>query len=1038
MSVRREILPRGRSWPWRAAWGGLSFGLALSAVAQDYMVKTWGVDEGLPETSVTDVTQTPDGYLWVSTLNSGLARFDGLRFVDFDLPAPALHFSGGIARLWADDTGTIWINGFGEYVASLRAGDFRIEFTGPVGVGALLLRNQGRVVFGARDGMLERTPGDGPNGVFKVIPVPGGGVSPNLLPDAQGTFWYRRTDGKPARVVGDRSETVSLPSRGGVASVVAGDKRGTIAAANPEGLFLWRGERFEDSTPTNGGWAAVRGLVSDGAGGWWLEAGGRLRRCRDREWVAEAIAWRQQERSWRNVRFAQADADGGLWFTYADAGVVHVSAAGVLSTITIAEGLPNNRVRTLMQDREGNVWASFERGGLARIRPGLFQTVDRRAGLADIVTSSVCEDPQGAIWIGTADGLVSRWYDGTCSNFALPLAPGEISQVATVCPDSAGRLWVGTRGQGLWLYETNTFRRAPCATQVGPNIRGIFVSRDDRLWAASLTGLFCWDHGDLRQVIAPQFSQDYPTAVTEGAGGTIWVAMQSARLIELADGKLLAFQPTEARMQSRFTAVHQDQEGTVWIGTLGAGLLRFRDGKFTAITRQDGLPTDIIFQVLEDELGGLWLGSPVGVINVQQAMGGGSKFTCRVFGRDDGLPSVGCASSSQPTAWRGHDGRLWFATARGVASVAPAGAKSRPIPPLVALEDLRVDGKLQASFAGQGATSRTALRLAPGTHSLEFGFTGLSFASPERIRFKYKLEGLDESWSENPVNRAAIYSSVPPGEYRFRVLACNSDGLWSANEAALDLILIPHLWEARWFRLSALGVSFLGVAGSVFWGVSFRHRRQVRALEQKHAVERERARIAKDLHDDLGTTLTQIDLLGALASRPGMSPDETLEQVGLIQSKSREMVAALDEIVWAVDPRNDSLSTLATYLCNFAEDFLSQSGIQCRFDLDEEVPDSMLTSEVRHGVFLAFKEALNNVVRHAAAKEVWLRLKVSGGEAILVVQDDGRGFVPNRSKASDGNGLRNMRERLEQIGGRCEVDGETGAGTTVRFALRLS
>lgn len=1026
---------------WCAVWFLFSGCLTGYAASQDYMVKTWGVDEGLPESSITDVVQSKDGYLWVSTLNSGLARFDGIRFVSINLPPAALHFSGGIRRLCVGGQGTLWLNGFGEYLARLQAGEFYMERTDPTGIDSVLQEDRNHIVFGAREGMLERRSGGGTNFVYRVIHLPGTGTYPRLFPDATGAIWYRRTDRQLARMTDGKSTIMPLPpGGGGHGAVLAGDRWKTIAAANADGLFVWRDEKFEDVTPTNGeAWTAVSGLILDGLGGWWLEADGRLRHCRDRQWVAEAAAWSRQNRSWQNVRFPQADAEGGLWFAYADTGIFHISAAGKLSTITTAEGLPNNRVRTLTQDREGNIWASFERGGLSRIRPRRFQAVEVRDGLKDIVTSSVCEDARGAIWIGTADGLVSRWEHGVCSNFALPLAPGEGCQVATVCADSTGRVWVGTRGAGLWVGEHDHFDRVLQAAPVGDNIRGVFVSRDDRLWIASLKGLFSFQDGRLQLIIEPKFPEDYPTALAEGANGTIWVTMQSAKLVKLASGQVTVYQPADVRMQSLFSAVHEDEEGTVWVGTLGGGLLRFRNGQFTAFTKRDGLPTDIIFQVLDDDRGGLWLGSPAGVINVRKSTldAPGVKSVFRVFGRNDGLPSIGCASSSQPTAWRGHDGRLWFATARGVASVQPEDSEHKAIAPLVALEDLLVDGKVERTFVGRlDDGSNAPIQLTPGLHHLEFQYTGFSFAAPEGIHFKYILEGLDKEWIENQINRVAQYNSVPPGKYRFRVQSCSSDGLWS-GESTVELVLPPHFWQARWFSLLVPAASLLLVAGVVFWWATLRQRRQVRALEQQQVIERERARIAKDLHDDLGTTLTQIDLLGALASRPGMSPGETLEQVGLIQSKSREMVTALDEIVWAVNPRNDSLNALTTYFCNFAEDFLPQSGIQCRVDMADEMPDFLLTSEVRHGLFLAFKEALNNVVRHAGAKEVWLRFSVSGSVATLVVQDDGGGFIPEKMSGGEGNGLRNMRERMAQIGGTCEVRSELKAGTTITFTLRL-
>ena len=820
------------------------------------MVKTWGVDDGLPENGITDVVQSPDGYLWVSTLNSGLSRFDGLRFVNFDLPFASAFSSHGVRRLFVDGAGILWINGFGNYLACLKTGEFRLEQTQPVVITWLVPRNSGRVVFATKEGqLLQQVQGDGTNWVWKIITAPGAGLNARFVADSQGDCWYRRWDGQLSRLAGERAKLMPLPTGIAEMATLAGDSRGVIVAGSTEGLFVWDKGSFLDMTPTNGEpGIAVRGVVSDGQGGWWVDANSRLRRCRHRQWIAEATEWREQRRSWSRVRWEQSDSSGGLWLAYLDGGLVHVSASGELSTVTSRDGLPSNRVRTFTQDREGNVWASFEQGGLARVRPRPFQAVGNREGLADKVTTSVCEDTQGAVWIGTLGGTVSRWENGVCTNFTLPQT-GTHCEMSTVCPDPQGRVWIGTHGNGLLVWETNQFRPVLSAGQIGVNVRALFVSRDGRVWIASQDGLFCLANGEVQKLLTPKSEVDYPTALAESPGGIIWVAMNTGVLLKLSGSQVARFEPPETSRRSRFAAVFEDAQGMVWIGTLGAGLLRFQDGQFTALTERDGLPTDNISQVLDDGAGGLWLGSPAGVISVRKAALGArdGKSRCRVFGRDDGLPTVGCATASQPTAWRGRGGRLWFATANGVASVQPLEVELKQPPPLVVLEDVLVDGQLEASPANRGISATTAIiKLRPGRHHLEFRYTGLSFAAPERVRFKYILEGLDEAWMDNRSEHTASYNSVPPGHYRFRVMACNSAGEWSETESSLALVLPPHVWETGWFRLAALGAIMILVAGSVFSVLRVRHRRQLKLLEQRHAVERERARIAQDLHDRLG------------------------------------------------------------------------------------------------------------------------------------------------------------------------------------------
>lgn len=1026
----------------------LGFGLFASP-AQEYMVKTWDVDDGLPESSISDVAQTPDGYLWVSTLNSGVSRFDGVRFVNFDLPFASQFPSHGVRRLFVDTSGVLWLNGFGNYLACLRHGEFHLEPTPPVVINWLVSSISNRPVFAAKEGQLiERTAAAGTNDGWKIIFAPGAGQYDRFFADAQGDFWYRRTDGQIARIVNGRDEMMTPISGGLKFSAIAGDNAGRIAVVNGAGLFVWQNGAFHGETPaTDVGNITPRGLTSDGQGGWWLEANGRLRRCRDQKWIAESEAWRAQRRAWPRVRFEQPDGNGGLWLAYTDGGVIHVGPAGEMFVLTTKDGLPSNRIRTMMQDREGDVWVSFERGGLARIRPRLFQSVGTQDGLADSVTTSVCEDAGGAIWIGTMSGMVSRWHEGTCTNFTLPLV-GTHCEMSTVFPDAAGRVWIGTHGNGLWVWETNQFRNVLTIDQVGINIRGIFASRDGRVWIASQDGLFCLGGGALHRMQTPESEADYPAALAEGADGTIWVAMNTGALLKLAAGRMGKFQPLDAAMRSRFAALCVDRQGTVWIGTLGAGLLRFRDGTFTAVTTRDGLLTDYISQVIEDNAGGLWLGSPAGIILAREGLldGNGIHSAFRVFGRDDGLPTVGCATASQPTAWRGHDGRILFATAGGLASVMPVESRTTQLPPFVEIEEMIVDGKpIDISSAGIFFAPSKPVELSPGRHHLEFQFTGLDFAAPERLRFSYFLDGWDEAWTDNRAERSVSYNGLLPGKYRFRVKVCNGGGVWSQTESSLAFVVPPHVWETTWFRVVMLAAVLVLVAGSVWWVSHVRHRQKVRLLEQQRALEQERARIAQDIHDDLGASLTRIAMLSqsALDKTPAAQPPAV--EVNRIYATARSMTRTLDEIVWAINPRHDSLDSVAAYFAEFVEEFLNASGLKFRLEIPLDLPPRVITSELRHNLFLAFKEALNNIVKHAHAGEVVVTLTVRANGCLLSVEDNGCGFEtpspdrnrPDVRRGAHGNGLENMRRRLDELGGRCHIDSVPGRGTRVSFEVNL-
>jgi signal transduction histidine kinase len=485
-----------------------------------------------------------------------------------------------------------------------------------------------------------------------------------------------------------------------------------------------------------------------------------------------------------------------------------------------------------------------------------------------------------------------------------------------------------------------------------------------------------------------------------------------------------------------------ENDGTVWAGTFRGGLLRFRDGKFTRVGFDDGLPNNIISQMLSDEAGHLWLGSHQGIFRVAKsalhnfadgAITNPIVFT--VFGRSDGLPSLDCSGGYQPAAWRGHDGRLWFTTVKGTVSVQPEAIRPNPLPPSVVIEELAIDRKrIDATVQvperplPPGVVydrEKKYLKVPPGKHQFEFRFTGLSLVSSDQVQFRYRLEGADADWIEARTKRIAEYSLLPPGTYRFRVIACNSDRFWNETGDFLTLEIQPQFYETLWFRILA-GLMGAGlVAGVVWYSVTRRLQRKLEQLARQQALERERARIAKDIHDDLGANLTLIARLGHLARQ-----ETTGERIEKMESTARQAIKSLDEIVWAVNPRNDTLAHLIDYTGQFATDYLYAAGVRCLLDVPEQAPPFEVPSNVRHNVFLVVKEALQNILKHANAAEVWLRISPTRSGLRIMIEDNGCGFdrVPADALA---DGLRNMQQRMNEIGGQCQIQSRAGHGTKI-------
>jgi signal transduction histidine kinase len=350
----------------------------------------------------------------------------------------------------------------------------------------------------------------------------------------------------------------------------------------------------------------------------------------------------------------------------------------------------------------------------------------------------------------------------------------------------------------------------------------------------------------------------------------------------------------------------------------------------------------------------------------------------------------------------------------------------------VILERILVNGRSQALSPGG------ILKLGPGTKSLDFEFTAISFTAPQKVRFRHKLENFDADWVESDVARRAHYGPLPAGQYRFRVIAANAEKVWNENGAALGVIVTPPIWRAWWF-LTLLGAA---TAASIWAAARYistrRLEARLRAAEQQHAMERERARIARDMHDEIGSKLTRISFLSEVARHSGAQTAASTPPVEAIASTSRELLQSLDEIVWAVNPRNDNLEQLAGYLEQHAREYFQGTNCECRIAVPAQLPEAPLSAELRHNVFLAFEEALNNSLKHAGAHNVAVDMTVNHRWFEVRVQDDGRGFDPDKTTGPQEDGLRNMRERLEGIGGICEITSRPGAGTVVAFRFPLA
>jgi len=1020
----------------------LAGGLPFVSRAADYLVDVWDTENELPSSSVTSVAQTPDGYLWVGTYN-GLARFDGVRFVTFDpVTTPQLDHAR-IQSLVVDAQGTLWINTFRGGLTSFRGGSFHREWPGRGEFDTrttLAWESSNTLVFATQAGEVvrrEAVPGS-TNANWRTFTPAGGARLTYECADGVGGLWFLSRDGQQIfRFAAGAFKPIPFSGR---VSTLAADARGVIWVGASNLLSRWDGTQFETRTPTNSEPPGeVMTIVPTRDGGAWVLANGRLRKLWGRRWVAEAAAWNGLlGPASGHAMGAQEDREGGVWFNHYGNGLFHVTPDGKFQRFTSAEGLPGERIWAWFQGREGDIWLGVDRGGLARLRERQFQVIGPAEGLTARAALSVCEEDNGTVWFGTSGGGLCRWDGVEIQSYEVG-ARASANFVFSVFPQRGGGVWLSAAdGEELFRFNEGRLERAPWEVH---GVKVLLTDRAGRLWMGTKSGLNWWTPQRRRSFSARDgLSGSAVRALAEGNDGAIWCGGDDGALYRCGLDKVQAFRPGDALTGQPIWSLLADETGAIWAGTFRGGLLRFKAGQFARLTSEQGLPGDIVSGLLQDKRGNLWLGTHSGICKVSKsalnacADGVQRGVDCVTYGRFDGLPSLECSGNYQPTCWPGRDGRLWFGTVKGMVSFKPEELTRNAVPPPVVIEEFRVDG--QRVSVGDGAVV-----LPPGRAQFEFRFTALSFIAPDKVRFRYRLEGLEANWVNVGARRSARYDRLPAGRYRFQVLACNNDGVWNETGATLAFRVRHFFYETWWFQLLAAVAVVGGAALSARVVTTRKYRATLARLEQQHAIERDRTRIAKDIHDDLGAGLTQITLLGELARRE--PPEQLAGHLGQISELARRMTRAMDEIVWAVDPQHDTLVGLLDYVSAFTEDFLRAAGLRCRMDLPATLPAVPVDAEVRYNCFLALKEALNNAVKHAHATEVRLSLQLEPGQFMLLVADNGQGILGaatdgNAARLASGHGLPNLEKRLSAIGGRCVVRSGQGQGTTIELTVPLA
>ncbi len=975
----------------------LTLGSLEEAQSPRYVIRSWRSEDGLPQNHVTCVAWSRQGYLWVGT-SVGLARFDGVRFRTFDLH-DGLR-TGRVLVLYEDRRGTLWVGLGGGGLARFERGRF--------------------VSLSTREGLPSDT------------------VS-TIAEDHQGRLWIGTNKGLAIWDGSRLSQADGVDQFNGrsIESILVTRNGAVNVAAFLVGLFTFEYGKWSETVDGKrlGLQRACSALMEDRSGRLWAGTDHETVLRRDPEGWTECRV--RLEKSLTYVQRIVEDAQGVVWCVLPH-GELNYFRPGrsTAETFELLEGTP--QITCILPDPGGGIWVGTRSTGLHRLSPPRVRSLGQKEGLAARTVQTVGEPSPGVLWVGTWGAGLYEFDSGKFRNvIPLNLEP-DTTYINVIMAAKDGSCWVGM-GNGLHQFRDGKRIAGDEFAKIfqGDSVLAMIEDRKQGLWVGTSQGHVWRIIDSVVKKVEIRTGGQAILSLAQTGDGVLWIGTRGGGLYRYQRDSTARIRAQSSVASEEIGALLVDPDNTLWIGTVGGGLGRYKEGQLVFFTKLEGMSDDTVHQIIDDNHGHIWTGTNRGISQLSKAhleemvAGARSRLYPLTLNQSDGLPSDECADG--PPA-RLHSGELAFPTLNGLVLVNPAVAFPPDAPARAVIEEVVVNGRTRDL---RSSSPDAEFVLSAHERRLEFRYTNLLGPDCEKSRFRVKLSGLDPEWVDVGTERSAIYSYLPSGRYQFRVTTCNPRGEWLESAALLSLRVEPYYWETWLFQACVIFIAALGLVTLVRFYLHRRYLHQLAELERQHDLERERARIARDIHDDLGASLTQIGFWSALATEEMASPAEIREQAVKIHDRSLELVRSLDATVWAINPKNDTVSSLVTYLCQYADEFLADSSVRCRKDIVAELPHASLSADRRHHLFLAAKEALNNVAKHSASTEVWLRVKrEKPGILTIVIEDHGNG-CDLETLSGVGNGVENMRRRMNEVGGACEIISTSGAGTRVMLQLPI-
>jgi ligand-binding sensor domain-containing protein/signal transduction histidine kinase len=959
----------------------VSAALALAppqSTLDGYGRRVWQSADGLPENTVQALAQTRDHYLWIGT-TGGLVRFDGVHFTVFDRESTPALGENSVYTLLAASDGALWIGTEGAGLVRYKDGFFQS--------------------FSEKEGLT--------NPFVRVV-----------FEDSQGTVWVG-TDRGLFRIRGGR--LVRVDGQSGIRSIavhtIREDREGGLWVGGERLIRLSGGKAALIHFPGGLGENTVRSVLEASDGTTWVGTVAGLQRL-TRTPSGVGFVSKKIDGIETTVQALRESRDGGLWAATVGGGLIRYRD-GAFSRQTSPAVLPSNVVLALYEDEERNLWVGTH-AGLVRFSQTPIAMLPFPDSL-DSVVGTVYADRDGSIWIA---GPHLYHSDGRAIvPAALPSLAGV--SVRNVFRDSQGTLWLGTKTGAVRIRGNRVFRYTMENGLINDFVRAFAEDSTGGIWIGTDSGLSRWSPNGFTSFHTRNgLAYGSVRTLLIDHNGDLWVGTERGPS-HMRAGAFVNDAPVRLLAGEKIWTIHEDSDGGLWFGTRAGGLYRWKNARLSHFTTREGLASNSISQILEDARGDLWMSGPTYISSVPRSELDRSADSppyhpaVTFYDISDTMESSQLNGGIQPAGCITSKGEIWFAGSKGPVRVTPDGPRSAPAPP-VAIERVVADGQ---DVPGSGN-----LNLGPGEGKLEIHYTAVRLKAQARIRFKYLLEGFDRDWTEAGSRRAAYYTNLPPGRYRFRVMAFDMETPGSTAEAALGLYWRPYFYQTTWSLACAMVL-----AGALAWAA---HRGRVRRIRSRYqGILLERNRVAREMHDTLIQGCAGVSaLLEAASCVNGSSPETSRDLLDRARTHVRETMDEARRAVW--DLRHTvPASGIAAALAEEAGRTQRDTGIPVRYEPSGS--PFPVPGHIEAELLSIAREALRNAVRHAHPRTLCLRLHFARRKVHMDISDDGCGFAVGQN-ATDRYGITGMRERVETLGGKFLVESQPGAGSHIAVTVAVN